>query len=159
MDERGYSLVEMMVVIGIIAILLAVGTLRFREYFRNYQVESQARGIQADIMRVKATAIYQRRPVRLKVYPTRLETYSTATDRDGGAEPVDVRVLDYPVVQSKTGNVLDFDETGTTENERTICTEGGEGAAVDSVVVGNIRVRIGKLASGSDCHGESVTSR
>ncbi|GFO55179.1 type IV pilus minor pilin FimU [Geomonas sp. Red276] len=159
MDHRGYSLVEMTAVIGIMAILLAVGTLRFRDYFRNYQVESQARGIQADIMRGKAAAIYQRRPVRVKVYPTRLETYSTTTDRDGGAEPVAARVLSYPVVQSKSGNVVDFDETGTTENERTICTTGGEGAAVDSVVVGNIRVRIGKLASGSDCHGENVTSR
>src|SRR5690349_15894568 len=106
--EGGYSLVEMLVIIAMISILLAIATVNFNSYFKRYQSEAQTRMMYADLLSARANALYHRRETRVKFYATRFEVYSSLVDRDGGAAPVVSRQLQFPVVQSKSGNNVDF---------------------------------------------------
>jgi Tfp pilus assembly protein FimT len=155
MSSRGYSLVEMVVIIGIISTLLILGTLQFDVYLKCYRTEAQTRMIYSELQSARANAIYQRRETRVKLYPTRLEVYSSATD--SGAAPIDTQFLSYPITWNN-GNNIDFDASGTALNNCSVCLNPVDGSgAVDSIVVGDIRLRIGKKDKGDDCSADNIT--
>jgi prepilin-type N-terminal cleavage/methylation domain-containing protein len=155
MNSRGYSLVEMVVVIGIVSILLAIGTLRFNEYMKRYRIEAQTRLIYSELLRARANALYQRRETRMKLYTNRFEVYSSKAD--SGA-PIASQVLGYPIVWGGGDNV-DFDERGMAVNNQSICLDYGDGSgAVNSVVIFKTRVSIGKKDKQDDsCEGKNIT--
>jgi prepilin-type N-terminal cleavage/methylation domain-containing protein len=168
MQTRGYSLVEMVVVIGIISILLAIGTLKFNEYMKRYRTEAQTRMVYAELLNARANALYQRRSVRVKLYAGHFDVYSSTQDDTNGVAPVHTQTLSYPIVCSATngdglkgGYLLDFDSKGLTSNWCTICMDNSDGTgAVDSVKIFETRVSIGKKDKGDgNCKPENITIR
>ena len=159
MQARGYSLVEMVVVISLISILLAIGTLRFHGYLIRYKTEAQTRMIYDELRTAQANALYQRRATRVKLYTDRFEVYSSALEDDSGVAPVATRILKYPLMIG-TGHDVDFDERGVAQKPRSICLDvSDETGAVDSVVIGTIRLRIGKNGKVGTCNAENITTR
>ena len=162
MKARGYSLVEMMVVIGITSVLLAIGTLQFNAYLKRYRTEAQTRLIHAELLKTRLNAVYQRRTAMLKLYPGRFEVYSSGSV--GGA-PVRTRTLEFPVTSNAKGNdgagyCIDFDEKGLATKRGSICIQQADDAvAVDSVVVSASMVRVGKKDKGDECKSENITLR
>ena len=165
MKARGYSLVEMMVVIGITSVLLAIGTLQFNTYLKRYRSEAQTRLIHAELLKTRLNAVYQRRTARLKLYPGRFEVYSSGLDDSAGVAPVRTRSLEFPVTSSADGNDgsgyrIDFDAKGLATKRGSICIQQADDAvAVDSVVVSASMVRVGKKDKGDDCKAENITLR
>jgi prepilin-type N-terminal cleavage/methylation domain-containing protein len=158
MARRGYSLVEMVVVIGIMSILTAIATPWFKGYLRRYRADAETRMIYSELLKARATAVYERRTVRVKLYQSRFEVYSSAAD--AGVVPIVQQVIGYPIVWNLNGNNVDFDNRGMTFNLGSICLDSGDGAgSVDSVVVDNIRVRLGKKDKGDDCKSDNITIR
>jgi len=154
---RGFTLVETVIVISIISILFAIGTLRFNEYLMRYRMEAQTRLIHAELQKARASALYERRAVRVKLYADRFEVYSTATDID--AAPIVSHPLSYAIVFN-CGARLDFDAKGIALNQGSLCLKAGDGAAsVDSVVIAKTRLSIGKKDKGHACVSESITKR
>jgi prepilin-type N-terminal cleavage/methylation domain-containing protein len=157
MQQRGYSLVEMVVVVGVMSILLSIGTLKFNEYSNRYRSENQLRMIYTELMKARGNAIYQRRVVRVKVLPSVFQVYSSETDDTLGASPVLRQELRFPVVENIVGSHVDFDERGVTSNRGAICVEtGGETGAVDGVVIDDLRLRLGKREPGKECNGDNI---
>jgi prepilin-type N-terminal cleavage/methylation domain-containing protein len=165
MKARGYSLVEMMVVIGITSVLLAIGTLQFNAYLKRYRTEAQTRLIHAELLKTRLNALYQRRTARLKLYPGRFEVYSSGLDDSAGVAPVRTRTLEFPVTSSADGSDgsgyrIDFDAKGLAGNRCSICIQQADDAvAVDSVVVSASMVRVGKKDKGDECKAENITVR
>ncbi|HJV36914.1 type II secretion system protein [Geomonas sp.] len=158
--EGGYSLVEILTVIAISSILLSIATVHFNKYFKRYQSEAQTRVMYADLLSARANALYHRRETRVKVYPTRFEVYSSLVDRDGGAAPVLSRQLQFPIVQSKSGNNVDFKSSGLTFNERSICQEPADDTCViDSIVISTTRISLGKRDGREECGYDSITKK
>jgi prepilin-type N-terminal cleavage/methylation domain-containing protein len=158
MRERGFSLVEMVLVIAIISILLAVGTLKFNDYAKRYRTESQTRMIYSLLQKARANAVYERRPTRVKLYANRFEIYSSLADN--GAAPIVSQPLSYPIVWNQNGNTVEFDSKGMTTVLRSICLDAGAGTgAVDSIVVHFVRTSIGKKDSGDGCNADSITKQ
>lgn len=162
MRTEGFSLVETMLIVAIVAILAAIGTLRFREYLQRYRTESQTRLLFTELLKARAQAIYLRRGTRVKIYATRFEVYSSLQD-GSTVTPVQTHLLNYPV--TSTGNLdlaaggnIDFDETGISYAWSSVCLEPSAGSGgVDSVVISATRVSIGKKDKGNDCASNSIT--
>ena len=56
-SEGGFSLVELIIVVGLIAVMAAVGLPAIGRYFRNYQIRSAAREVAAEIQTARTKAI------------------------------------------------------------------------------------------------------
>lgn len=148
---RGFSLIEVMLVTAIVSILLAIATLSFKDYYRRYRTEAQMRLIFSQLLKARVNAICQRRTIRVKLYPTRFEVYSTMQDQTSGVRPLQTFLLSYPVtLTNRFGDVLaeyriDFKNVGITDDWGGICLESTAGSgAVDSITVYATRIRIGK---------------
>lgn len=165
MQQRGVSLVEMTVVLGLIGILLAVATLGFKAYARSFRTESQTRLLYGELMKARINAVYQKRETLVLLYPGRFEVYSSALGARDGVSPLLVHPLYFPVTCNGDGDPVDgyplrFDSKGLPGNWCSICVEGegGEGA-VDSVVISPNMLRIGKRDKGYGCESAHVKTR
>ena len=56
-SESGFSLVELIVVVGIIAVMAAVGLPAIGRYFRNYQIRNAAREVATELQTARTKAI------------------------------------------------------------------------------------------------------
>jgi len=158
MQARGYSLVEVSVVIGIVGVLLALALPRFSEFLKRYRCEAQTRLIYGELLKARANALYQRRETRLTFYPERFEVYSSTADGTGVAPSASL-LLHYPIELDGAADVV-FDERGIALELRSLCIAEGQGnGAVDSVVIGKTRISIGKRAQGDACKTENITKR
>jgi len=155
MQARGFSLVEMVLVLAVIAILLSIGTLRFRDYALRSAVEAQTRGLYSELSKARAKALFERRTTRFKLYADHFEVYSSVLTSD--TTPVLTRALRFPITWN-SGSVIDFDEKGITTNWCSICVDASDAVgAVDSVVVDFIKQGVGKKDKGSECKSPNIT--
>ena len=164
MQTRGYSLVETLVLLGLIAIVLAYATPRFAQYLKGYRGEGQMRMIYAELQQARANALYLRRTTRVKLYRNCLEVYSSAQDRLQGAAPVLSKALGDSITSNGSGDgekgyPIDFGVNGLATGRCSICLESSVGGGLDSVVVAGTRVMIGTKDKGDDCKAENITAR
>ena len=158
MHERGFSLVEMVMVVGIVSLLLAFGTLRFDEYAKRHRTESQTRMLYLQLQKARSNAVYERRQTRVKIYTDHFEMYSSGAL--GAVAPIVSHALEYPVVMSSTVREVDFDPRGVTNDWGSICLASSDGSgAVDSVVIHSVRTSIGKKDKGNDCVTDNITKK
>lgn len=156
MRQRGFSLIETVLVVTILAILTGVAVPVFTRLLTHYRIESQTRGLLADLQQTRANALYQRRVTRVKLYPARYEVYSSSAD--SGA-PLRSSLLRYPL-SVEEGATIDFNERGIALTECSICVDSAEPTgALDSVVVAKTRLSIGQREPGHDCNATYITKR
>jgi prepilin-type N-terminal cleavage/methylation domain-containing protein len=164
MRERGFSLVEIMVVVGLVAILLAIALPRFAVLLKHGRIDSQTRMIYGELLQARANALYQRRGTRVKLYPGSFAVYSSASDGPS-VTPVASQALSFPIEWNNGAGDVEFDARGIALSGRSICIAGREETgAVDSVVVSDTRVSIGKKNIDRkddqwDCAASNITVR
>ena len=160
MNARGYSLVEMAVVVGIVSTLLVIGTVNYTDYSRRYRAEAQTHMLYQELLRARSDALYRRKEVRVRVIAGRFEVYSSGT---GDVAPARTLALHFPVICTASadkdgGYAIEFDSRGIAVNSRTICLAPQYSrSAVDSVVVSKTRVRIGRKDNPDVCDPEKIT--
>lgn len=78
-SESGFSLVELVVVIGIIGILLSIGTINFNQWLVKNRVEAQVRQMVTDFseLRVKAFTTKQRQSMQVNQSSYVFKSYSS----------------------------------------------------------------------------------
>lgn len=157
----GYSLVEVVVVIGILSTLAVIGTVNFRKYLERYRIEAQTRMLYQELLKARSDALYRRREVRLRIYPERFEVYSS---NDVGVAPSRTLPLSFPIrwkgeEEDGGGVTVVFDSRGVVEKGCSICLDRKSDSPVDSVVVYKTRVRIGKNGDSSVCESGNVSTQ
>ncbi|MBU5636143.1 prepilin-type N-terminal cleavage/methylation domain-containing protein [Geomonas sp. Red69] len=162
MTARGFSLVEMVVVVAIASVLIGLATLRFQRYLKGARGEAEISLLFSELQRSRVQAICQRRGTRVRVYPERFEVYSSQCDGDSGVKPVRVfrltNLLDSNASGWSSGAVIDFKETGVTDDWCSICVDpAGDAGGVDSIVIAATRISVGKRDRGNDCDSENIT--
>ncbi|UFS69643.1 prepilin-type N-terminal cleavage/methylation domain-containing protein [Geomonas sp. RF6] len=159
MRERGFSLIELVVVLCIVSILLGIAVLRFSDYIRRSRKEAQTRMIQTEIMQARLAALTERRGRRVKLKRTSFEVYSSTQDDEDGASPRVRLQLNYPITWNCTGTAIDIDDRGIISPPfRSICMEeSGDRNLTDSVVLYYTRVNLGSRKEGKDCASEFIT--
>jgi prepilin-type N-terminal cleavage/methylation domain-containing protein len=154
MKNRGFSLVELLVVIGLIGIISAIATMNFNSWQIKTQIESQTRTLFASLNQARIDAMQHKLPRSIVLSPN-MYTYRqySSENEDRAAGTI---VQTQPVANTLTeisgpaDNITYFDVRGYTDDTGTIqLYPAGTSAAVDCVFVSTGRTNIGKMANGT----------
>jgi prepilin-type N-terminal cleavage/methylation domain-containing protein len=169
MKRDGFSLIELLVVMVILGILAALGTVSFRGWIRKNEVESQVKEMYTDIMNARLTAMHRNTTHLISLSANQISG-SVDTNGDGVGDnalciwnrnkgdaadascPND-KSLSYknlisPASWSGT-NMLEFNSRGLSTTNNTICVFSAHNPSYDCIVVSSTRIRMGKLLNQS----------
>lgn len=153
---QGFTLTEVLIVVGIVGVLLSIMGMNFRTWNRKVAIERQVREMRADLMHLRINALCTKLPHRAILNPSGyvLKFYNSEDESAAGGTVVKNKTLMYPI-QDRNGNKYDnyeiaFNSRGITEDFTTITVAGGEAAdaGVNCITVHYIRTNIGVLRNG-----------
>jgi type IV fimbrial biogenesis protein FimT len=121
--QQGFSLIEMMVVIGIMGIILAVALPAFNAWRESTALQSASETLMAHIKQARVMAISGNRSVSI------VFTGSSYTLDSGGAEQQQYLLSDYAksLTMTYTAATLTFNSDGTTNTTDTIDIKNNNG--------------------------------
>lgn len=149
MRQGGFTLVELIITIAIMAILLSIATLNWNEMQRKSAIESQVKTMHADLMEVRLQALYGKRKRSVVLSVKQFAIYSS---NETSVTPISRKDLSYPIAWN-SGNTVTFESSGLTNTEKSICVDPSSDnpGAIDSIVISTARINIGKRQSGGSC--------
>jgi len=156
MNQKGFSLVELVATIAIISILLTIATLNYNSWQVKYNVENQTKQMLADINSLRLRAIHTKATYRVELQSDGYVFKRSSSDDDTyvtGAI-VESKVCKYHLMKadgtSINGKYIDFDSRGFTSNNLTIRVNSPKNnAAVDCLIVSVGRTNMGKMENGT----------
>lgn len=157
MSPRGFTLIEVLLVIAVIGILASISMFQFAEFSKKSGIESQTRQLYADMMEQRSKALFEKRSRRVKVTASTFSLYSS--DVLTGS-PMAVSNPKYPIESDNYTDVV-FDTGGMLEavSNQSICVVETNSASVDSIVVSETRIRIGKKKEGTSCVATNINAK
>jgi prepilin-type N-terminal cleavage/methylation domain-containing protein len=178
MEKRGFSLIELLIVIALIGILLAIAVPNYRDTMTKSKIEKQTKELHSIIMGARLSAMQNRQPVALFLGPT-LCVYQVYTSLDYGlfnnnSPPTGLRapgkttVFPYAMSQKPPGTTMvnlnvandyvSFDHRGfaiglpSTDNQMTLVVNPLKSYGGDNcIVVSTSRTNIGRMENASTC--------
>lgn len=162
MKNHGFTLIEVLIAIGIMGILMAIATHNWHEMQVKSAVESEIKKIHADLTEVRLQALYRKTPRSVIFSGQQFKIYSSAVT---SVDPVVTKQLRYPIV-SNGGDplILTFNSQGVTYDTGSICVLPTNdltvinSAAEDSIVVSQTRLNLGKRTVG-DCTSANIDQK
>ncbi len=153
-NRRGFSLVELIVVIAIIAILLTIVTLDFSSMNRKAQIERQTRELFSDLNKARLDSVFMKQRHKIVMQPngyTFFRFSSADESRTTGGTVIQTRNVTYQMTKvngttSIADRIFEFDTRGFTNDLDTIRINPADTAAqVDCIVVHTARTNLGKI--------------
>jgi len=162
MNVRGFSLVELVVVVAIIATLLSIATLDFNSWMKKYQTERQTRELYSDIMQLRLSAIQRKQRCAMFLGPRQYNTRTYATDNEdvlAGGVTVSSKNLNYEIKNGTglaafdiTADHIEFDSRGFATGPMTIVVLPVQYNAGDNcILVSEGRTNIGRMIDAATC--------
>lgn len=148
-EQRGMTLLELVGVMAIMAILMTIATLNFRSYRERALIDSQAKEIYADLMKVRSEALFRKEDRAVKVTATNQLSVYGKSDASG---PVlwQKTYSSRKAISSNNADPLVFDSQGVVNSAKAFCVDvAGNGAGVDAVVISTTSLMLGKLTGGA----------
>lgn len=160
MGWRGFTLIELVVVMVIMAILMAIGTLQFNRYTTKNTIETDAKNIYGLLSKARSEAFTWKaeRSVVISTTPTpQCKIYPTLTGSGSAIETVKLK----SAVTGDVNQVIAFDLRGVANGAKVVCMEPNVNpAAIDSVVITETTIQLAKRRNTRECvFGNSTTFR
>ncbi|MET0716814.1 MAG: GspH/FimT family pseudopilin [Pseudoxanthomonas sp.] len=150
MPERGFTLVELMVTLTLIAILAALAAPSFGVWIKNSQVRTSAEALQSGLRTAQAEALRRSRQVVFSLTNSASPQTSLTATQDGKYWSINTVAL--PVAETGTPNadVAQFVESGVLgASGNGVVIEGP--AAICFSSLGRLVVNSGPGVAGADC--------
>lgn len=187
MNNRGLTLVELIVVISVIAALAAALGFSYVDWMGKYKVEKATKELYADLMNVRCMAMTRNCDhfvdFNFPAPPAGHGTYRIAEDTDGDCEgdadadgiinaagqtflPSFPKTVEYPITFAS--RIINFDKKGIVQPRGqaiggTICFFTDNDPDYDCIVISQTRIIMGKLAkqpdNGGECKAENCVKK
>ena len=163
MNVRGFTLIEVLIVIAIIGILSGIGTFQFAEYSIKTGIERQTQQLYTDMMEQRSKALFEKRSRGVRLTSSSFSLYSSATDADPRTfigNPFASTTLRYPITSNNSFKDIIYNTGGMldTVSNQSICVTETNSASIDSIIISETRIRLGKL-KGTTCDSDSIYAK
>ena len=182
MNNRGLTLIELIVVISIIGILAAALGFSYVNWMGKYKVEKATKELYADLMNVRCMAMTRNRDhfadFNFPAPPAGHGAYRIAEDTnddDEGDNNSDgiiddsghtflasyPKTVEYPITNNFVGKIINFDKRGIVQPSGTICFFTDNDPDYDCIVISPTRIIMGKLkpSNGGQCKAENCAKK
>lgn len=161
-SERGFTLIEIIVVMSIIAVVSTIATLSWRNMVMKSAIETQIKTLHADMMALRLEALYTKRERSITVSGNGFRIYSSTVT---SVTPLVTKSYKYNFYPSSLKKVT-FDTSGMANGyQGSFCVDPhGDltvaiDAAVDSLVVSQARINLGKRDEGGNCDSSDIKQK
>lgn len=143
----GYTLTELMIVLGIVAVVLGLGGIWLSSQLPQYRLNGAVRQIRADLLAARAQAVKQRNEVRVFFSDPHHYDILDDDDNDGRADPgeaIESRSIqeDFAGVTIRSNNNPIFYPRGTASSLATIRVSNAAGEkAITISITGRVKVK------------------
>lgn len=152
-DHSGFTLVEILIVVALMAILLAGAMILYRQWNDKYRVESEIREIHSILMKARNDAANSNTRINVSLATNQVSVHHD-TNGDGVVDPGEAFSTNtYPSFNLNFAvSPIVFDRRGLTTNIQTISITGyapNASPGVDCVVLAPTRINIGLMTGGA----------
>lgn len=157
MGSRGFTLIEVVVVVLLVAFLVTIATLDFNSWIKKYQTESQTREMYADLEQLRLNAIQRKQ--RTAVYFGPNSYVFRVLTSAGLPQPYFRKTFNYEIKKGLAlatfniaTDIVEFDSRGLTSNPLTIVvTPVQYGAGDNCIVISAGQTNLGRMLNASTC--------
>lgn len=160
LGTKGFSLIELLIVIAIVGIAAGVATLNFRQWVQKANIEKQTRELFGDLNEARLKSIYMKKRHSIVLYPNSylFKEYSSENEYKTNGRTLYTKNTTYQIKTEAgtalNGNIVEFDIRGFTvvpSNNTYRIDPINSGAAFDCVIIGDSRTNLGQMGSGNEC--------
>jgi len=157
--QSGFSLIELLTVIAVIAILLSISSLAFNSWQKKADLEAQTREMRADIVDARARSLQQKKEHRITFQPTSyvMKSYSSENEPRTSGTTVISKNLRYTLTLPTSNFFTEYDIRGLMTTNASVppdptivVTPLTVDSAVNCIVIASSRINIGKM-NGATC--------
>jgi type IV fimbrial biogenesis protein FimT len=165
MDRKGFSLVELLVIVCIISILLGIATINFNHWVRRYNIEKEVKEIYAELMLARQQSFVTGMNHRVEFESANsivFRRYSSEWDLDhGSGVVVRQRILPYSItISDPNDKTIEFNPRGMMNDiiPKSVCIYSGVTPPIDSIYITQTRINVGKIKNqGNSCEKANIS--
>jgi prepilin-type N-terminal cleavage/methylation domain-containing protein len=184
MNNRGLTLIELIVVISVICCLAAGFGFSYADWMGKYKVEKATKELYTDLMNVRCMAMTRNCdhfvdfnfPAPPAGYGTYRIAEDTNEDDEGDADadgiidagghtflPSFPKTVEYPITNNFISKIINFDKRGIVQPSGTICFFSDNDPDYDCIVISPTRIIMGKLkkqqSNGGVCNADNCVKK